>query len=81
MVTPAKTVGQQTPAANVVRSPDRAVGTPTTTIIGVGIDTSRYDHCVAFLNDQLQTAAPELQVVESAAGYAHLRQRFVKLVQ
>ena len=36
--------------------------------IGVGIDTARYGHYAAFLNDQLQQAAPELAVAESAAG-------------
>jgi hypothetical protein len=29
--------------------------------IGVGIDTSRYGHCAAFLRDDLQPAAGELQ--------------------
>ncbi len=55
-----------------------APGLPT--LIGVGIDTSRYGHYVAFLNDQLQTAAAELEVVESAVGYRRLRQRFADLV-
>jgi hypothetical protein len=41
--------------------------------IGVGIDTSRYGHYAAFLRDDLQPAAGELQFVESAAGYAQLR--------
>ena len=43
--------------------------------IGVGIDTSRYGHYAAFLRQDLQPAAAELQFAESAAGYAHLRQR------
>jgi transposase len=43
--------------------------------IGVGIDTSRYGHYAAFLRDDLQPAAAELQFAESAAGYAQLRQR------
>ena len=47
---------------------------------GVGIDTSRYGHYAAFLNSDLQQAAGELEVVESAAGYARLRQRFTDLV-
>lgn len=42
---------------------------------GVGIDTSRYGHYAAFLTDDLQPAADELQFPESAAGYARLRQR------
>jgi transposase len=48
--------------------------------IGVGIDTSRYGHYAAFLDADLQTAAPDLEVIESAAGYARLRQRLVDLV-
>ena len=48
--------------------------------IGVGLDTSRYGHYAAFLNTDLQAAAPELEVVESAVGYAKLRQRFTDLV-
>src|SRR5580658_504721 len=43
--------------------------------IGVGIDTSRYGHYAAFLREDLQPAAGELQFGESAAGYAQLRQR------
>src|SRR5262249_48058242 len=49
--------------------------------IGVGIDTSRYGHYAAFLDDKLQQAAAELEVAESAQGYARLRQRFADLVQ
>ena len=48
--------------------------------IGVGIDTSRYGHYAAFLDANLQTAAPDLEVLESAAGYAKLRQRLAELV-
>jgi transposase len=55
-------------------------GSPATAAIGVGIDTSRYGHYAAFLDDGLQTAAPDLEVLESAAGYARLRQRLVDLV-
>jgi transposase len=50
------------------------------TDIGVGIDTSRYGHYAAFLSADLQTAAPDLEVIESAAGYARLRQRFLDFV-
>jgi transposase len=53
---------------------------PTVADIGVGIDTSRYGHHAAFLDAQLQTAAADLQMSESAAGYAQLRQRLVDLV-
>ncbi len=49
--------------------------------IGVGIDTSRYGHYAAFLRDDLQPAAAELSFVESAAGYAQLRQRLELLAQ
>src|SRR5262245_64868339 len=48
--------------------------------IGVGIDTSRYGHYAAFLDDKLQQAAAELEVAESAQGSARLRQRFLDLV-
>ena len=58
--------------------PADAGGSPTG--IGVGLDTSRYGHYAAFLNTDLQAAAPELEVVESAVGYAKLRQRFTDLV-
>src|SRR3954463_10095222 len=50
------------------------------TPIGVGIDTSRYGHYAAFLGPDLQTAAPDLEVLESAAGYARLRRRLADLV-
>ena len=48
---------------------------------GVGIDTSRYGHYAAFLRDDLQPAAAELQFPESAAGYALLRQRLDHLAR
>jgi len=58
-----------------------ATGPPlTATPIGVGIDTSRYGHYAAFLDADLQNAAPDLEVIESAVGYAKLRQRLVDLV-
>jgi transposase len=57
----------------------RPADTPATPI-GVGIDTSRYGHYAAFLDADLQTAAPDLEVIESAAGYAKLRQRLADLV-
>jgi len=49
--------------------------------IGVGIDTSRYGHYAAFLRDDLQPAAPELQFVESASGYAQFRERLQQIAQ
>jgi transposase len=49
--------------------------------IGVGIDTSRYGHYAAFLRDDLQPAAAELQFTESAAGYAQFRQRLQQIGQ
>jgi transposase len=48
---------------------------------GVGLDTSRYGHYAAFLRDDLQPAAAELQFPESAAGYALFRQRLEGIVQ
>jgi transposase len=51
------------------------------TAIGVGIDTARYGHYAAFLDADLQSAAPELSVTESAPGYAGLRQRFHDLAR
>lgn len=58
--------------------PQSAAQTPTK--IGVGIDTSRYGHYAAFLRDDLNAAAGELQFVESASGYAQLRERFEAIV-
>jgi len=49
--------------------------------VGVGLDTSRYGHYAAFVRDDLQPAADELQFPESAAGYALLRQRLERIVQ
>ena len=40
---------------------------------GVGLDTSRYGHYAAFLRDDWQPAAAELQFAESAKGYANFR--------
>jgi transposase len=48
---------------------------------GVGIDTSRYGHYAAFLRDDLQPAAPELQFAESATGYGQLRQRLDQIAR
>jgi transposase len=59
--------------------PQGAAAEPPVSAIGVGIDTARYGHYVAFLDDRLQSAAAELEVAESAAGYAKLRQRLTDL--
>ena len=48
--------------------------------IGVGIDTSRYGHYVAFLNEDLQPAASELAFAESPQGYRQFRQRLDQLI-
>src|SRR5262249_61288310 len=48
---------------------------------GVGIDTSRYGHYAAFLQDDRQPAADQLPFPESAAGYALLRQRLEGITQ
>lgn len=50
------------------------------TRIGVGIDTSRYGHYAVFLRQDQSAAAAELQFVESAAGYAQLRQRLDDII-
>ena len=49
--------------------------------VGVGIDTSRYGHCAAFLRDDLQPAAAELQFAESARGYASLRETLAQIAE
>src|ERR1700756_1085953 len=54
---------------------------PSSTPIGVGIDTARYGHYAAFLDERLQQAAAELEVVEGAAGAVEARQPFADLVQ
>lgn len=55
----------------------------TTTLdrIGVGIDTARYGHRVAFLRPDRQPAAKPLTVLESRAGYTALHQRLQQLHQ
>jgi transposase len=50
-------------------------------VVGVGIDTSRYGHYAAFLRDDLQPAAADLQFAESAKGYAGLRERLGQIAQ
>jgi hypothetical protein len=60
-------VGPMLPQASSPSQPPRR--------FGVGIDTSRYGHVAAFLRDDLQPAADDLQFAESAAGYTQLRQR------
>jgi transposase len=69
------------PAAAHQTPPDPSTrADPSITEFGVGIDTSRYGHYVAFLDADLQQAAAELEVAESAHGYGKLRHRFVELV-
>jgi transposase len=62
--------------SNATQSPDQQLRR-----IGVGIDTSRYGHYAAFLRDDLEPAAAELQFAESAAGYLQLRQQLELLAQ
>src|SRR5437764_2044833 len=62
------------------RSAHQRPADPLVIDIGVGIDTSRYGHYAAFLTADLQTAAPDLEVLESAAGYDKLRRRLLDLV-
>ncbi len=49
--------------------------------IGVGIDTARYGHRVAFLRPDRQPAAKSLTVLENQAGYRDLQQRLDELHQ
>ena len=49
--------------------------------VGVGIDTSRYGHYAAFLGDDLQPAAAEIDFAESAQGYARFRGRLQQLLE
>ena len=49
--------------------------------IGVGIDTARYGHRVAFLKPDRQPAAKSLTVLENQAGYQALQQRLDELHQ
>src|SRR5712692_9777951 len=49
--------------------------------IGVGIDTARYGHRVAFLRPDRQPAAKPLTVLENQAGYRALQQRLDELHQ
>jgi transposase len=49
--------------------------------IGVGIDTARYGHRVAFLRPDRQPAAKPLTVLESRAGYQTLQERLEQLHQ
>ena len=55
----------------------------TTTLdrIGVGIDTARYGHRVAFLRPDRQPAAKPMTVLESRAGYQALHERLQLLHQ
>jgi transposase len=59
---------------------DASAGAPDPTAalvsIGAGFDTSRYGHYAAFLRADLQPAADDLKVVESALGYQQLQERF-----
>jgi len=49
--------------------------------IGVGIDTARYGHRVAFLRPDRQPAAKPLTVLENRAGYQALHDRLEQLHQ
>ena len=49
--------------------------------IGVGIDTARYGHQVAFLRDDKQPAAPQMSISESRAGYERLQREISRLQQ
>jgi transposase len=64
---------------------DAAVGVPTAESslehIGVGIDTARYGHRVAFLRPDRQPAARPLTVLESRDGYLKLQRQLEALHQ
>jgi transposase len=60
-------------------TPSRAAGQ--SRCVGVGIDTSRYGHYAAFLRDDLQPAAADLQFAESAKGYASFRERLAQIAE
>ena len=47
--------------------------------IGVGIDTARYGHQVAFLRDDKQPAAPQMSISESRSGYERLQREIARL--
>ena len=47
--------------------------------IGIGIDTARYGHRVAFLDENKNPAAPSLTVMESRNGYDQLQDRLREL--
>lgn len=47
--------------------------------IGIGIDTARYGHRVAFLDENKNPAAPSLTVMESRHGYQQLQSRLEQL--
>jgi len=66
-----------TPPANTPARPTagNATAVAASVPIGVGIDTSRYGHYATFLRADLQPAAADLKLVESAAGYQQLRER------
>ena len=47
--------------------------------IGIGIDTARYGHRVAFLDEKKNPAAPSLTVMESRHGYEQLQGQLEQL--
>jgi transposase len=47
--------------------------------IGIGIDTARYGHRVAFLDETKNPAGPSLTVMESRDGYEQLQRRLEQL--
>src|SRR6266853_807578 len=49
--------------------------------IGVGIDTARYGHRVAFLRPDRSPAAKSITVTENRAGYQALQERLLHLHQ
>jgi len=58
-----------------------SASTTTPVLIAVGIDTARYGHHATFLNQQLEFAADQLEIIESRKGYLHLEQAMQGLVK
>src|SRR5438105_7691548 len=62
-------------------TPETTMSPPEPVAIGVGIDTARYGHHVAFLRPDRQPAAKPFTFAESPTGYAELRQALERLQQ
>ena len=61
------------------RATNAASGAAGVRRVGIGIDTSRFGHQVAFWRDDKLPAAPTLTVMESRDGYDRLAQQLRRL--